>query len=112
SAMTRRRRLLLGMAAALSLTTSLAVVATLFPPPGVNRAQFHRIRNGMTVREITARLGVEPIDLDGCKLWQGERNRIIVGFSENGGATEKLFKEWRPRTNDTWWERAKDWLGW
>jgi hypothetical protein len=106
----RRRRLLLEAGAlALLALTGLAVLRRLPPRPGITRANYERLREGMTVQQVEGILGGSPgnysrfsdkeaglwaLDFEdpelsrqyfrGREVWVGDELAVAVWFNDGG----------------------------
>jgi hypothetical protein len=102
----RTRRLLLGAGAVVLLALAGLLAWVACPRAGVTRANYERIREGMTRRQVEALLGGPADDLaergqdlplllgpdeDALigDLWAGEEATIIVAFGSDGRVARK-----------------------
>jgi hypothetical protein len=91
------------------------------PRPDINRANFERIKKGMTLREVEAIIGApagdyttEPTSIvddgwyvSGDKEWVDDEGAISVWFDPQGRIRDMSFVPVRPRTGLTWLERLQ-----
>ena len=110
--MTRRRLVWVGVAVCLALAEGTTASLLDRPPPGVNRASFDRLRQGMTLAEVQAALGVPPRTVIGdgkVALYSEGTAEISVYLDERGRVTEFTFyDDFGPSLRD----RLRGWLGW
>ena len=104
----RRLLLLVGLTIA---AVAVPVVLALLPHPGVTKANFDRVQNGMTKAEVNQFLGVERAfagDFDGSMaIWDGDDgSKAIIQFHADGSA---YIKEWRPSTESIT-DKFRRWL--
>ena len=112
--MTKKRRYLISaglLAACVGL--ALGVLAMLPPRPGVTKANFDRIKNGMTLTELEAIFGGEPnqfvFSSKGTCIgrgWIGPDEAYVYLTVSNESVTEK---QWFVST-ETFAERLRRWL--
>jgi hypothetical protein len=110
--MTRKNRcILVAGLLAVGVCLTLAVLVLLPPRPGVTKANYDRIEEGMSLAEINAILGRPPDMVEGGAEemwhgWIGEDGFVHVVFA---GDSTFVRKEWRdsPRTLS---EKVRQWL--
>jgi hypothetical protein len=133
--MIRRRWRRWGLAGALVLLTCAASVVILLPPrPGISRANYNLIREGMTRAEVETVFGGPPgnysqfpdreaglwaIDPDdpalgrpdfiGREVWIAADLAVTVWFDERQRAVKKAARD-NPRRSFA--DRLRAWLGW
>jgi hypothetical protein len=96
----RRRRLLLGVGAALAIVGLLAaLVALVAPSDRVTFANYRKVEQGMTEAEVGSLLGGRGVTTyregPGRKhlIWAGPRANIQVWFDGHGRVVSKVFSE-------------------
>jgi hypothetical protein len=93
--MTKKRLLLILVAATACGGIALAILATTLRPR-VNKANFDRIQAGMTVFEVNLLLGgigkSSPGGHGVCPWnWERDRNRIYIHFDQDTGRAKEAF---------------------
>jgi hypothetical protein len=89
---------------------------------GVTPDNFHRLRVGMTEREVEAILGKpgEPVlytTFGPDTFWSGEHCRVNVWFGRGGVACAELagddgLQEFLPDRDPSFWDHLRRWLPW
>jgi hypothetical protein len=92
------RRRLLPAAVALAVIAGAVIAWPRLPRPGVTRANYERIRGGMTRAEVEGIFGGpgEPSSsdqADGNRLWRGPGLAVLVWFDEQGRVIDKVARE-------------------
>ena len=106
----KKRRLLLGVGVLAVLGMAGMVVWESQPRPGITRANYERIREGMTLVEVEAILGRPGDGFGGdgdtprVRFWQGDHVKVTVWFDTDGcveaGWCGTGEEEWEPLTED------------
>src|SRR4051794_7755578 len=106
--MTKRRALVLGLAA-----LAIAAAAWLFWPsrlPPIGPASFEQIKEGMTLQEVEALIGLPPGDYCTEPLGDGRWSRAYAHPREEKGISlAEIPANWRMRSNKSreataeWW---------
>jgi hypothetical protein len=89
--MVTKKRILLIASLPLAIAVTLGILAMLPPRPGVTKANFDRIQEGMKRVEVEAILGqVKEQDL-GIDFWFGDdQSLVMIGFSDDC----VFYKQW------------------
>ncbi len=96
-----KRRLLLISAFPLVIAMTLGVLAMLPPRPGITKANFTCIQDGMTFEEVEAIFG-SPDSFFGTSIEGGERNRQLLWVNDDKSGAVICFDEQGKVVDKSW----------
>ena len=119
--MTKKRLILIGGLLATCICVPLGVVAMMPPRPGVTKAKFDLIQDGMTKAEVTQIFGREPIDVsqlaEGRQTWHiwlgDDGSHTLVGsYALLRFRDDKVMIPWAiwRESNETHLQKLRRWL--
>jgi hypothetical protein len=105
----KKKRLLLIASLPLTIALTLGVLAMLPPSPGVTRANFDRIQEGMTTAEVEEIFGQKGVPLWSPRalLWASDDgSEVDVDFGVVGCVQTKIWVS----SNETFLDKLRRWL--
>jgi hypothetical protein len=109
-----KKRLLLLASLPLTIALTLGVLVMLPPRPGVTKANFERIRKGMTVEEVKEVFGETHFRIGPAwgkntwvSFWSDSKRSAAVCFDDDGCVIET---QWRLIASETFLEKLRRWL--
>ena len=108
--MTMRKRLFLSASIMAGFVCAVLVVLAMLPPkPGVTKANFDLIENGMTEEEVELAFGESGRDIafNGWKSWRSP-NESWTNIAFIDGRV--VNKEWVDRDRETAFDKLRRWL--
>jgi hypothetical protein len=105
---------LIGVALCLVAVAFVVTCAVVGPAPGVTAANVRRVREGMTVAEVDARLGVAGVHLGDwagrMAVWYGSNGQAVAWLDDDGKVVRVEFRPSQGPAPDTF-DRLRKALG-
>ena len=104
--MTKKRMALLAVLP-FTVAVIIGVLAMLPPRPGITKANFDRIQDGMTLAEVERIFGPRTRDRDPVHIWiaDDESSFAVVGFAD-GAVDSKIWED----SEETFPDKIRRWF--